>query len=109
MIDTVDECVAVFNDGLALDAPGCEACGGNIRAVRDRLDGVPVAVIDIVHSAAECPTLADSLARFGGIAPLGGIKTLLVRHRFDGTARPLDEAAVSYFAAEASRHKSIGA
>ena len=99
MTYTVDEVVAVFNDGLPLDAPGCETCGGSIRAVRERIDGVPVAVIDIVHSAADCPTLADSLTRFGGMAPIGGIKTLLVRHRFDGTARPLDEAAVSYFAA----------
>ncbi|MGE5693988.1 MAG: hypothetical protein ACM4D3_01785 [Candidatus Sericytochromatia bacterium] len=102
MTHTVDECVAVFNDGLPLDAPGCEDCGGSIRAVREQLDGVPVAVIDVRHSDAGCLTLADSLARFGGMTPLGGIKTLLVRHRFDGAAPPLNEAAISFFAASAT-------
>jgi hypothetical protein len=100
--DIIDACLAAFNDGLPLDAPGCESCGGSIRAIHERLDGVPIAVIDIVHSDADCPTLADSLARFGGFAPIRGTERLFVRHRFDTTARPLDEAAISFFAAGAT-------
>ena len=58
MTDFVDKYVTRFNDGLPLDAPGCETCGGSIRAVRERIDGVLIAVIDVVHSDAGCPTLA---------------------------------------------------
>jgi hypothetical protein len=92
--DLADEYVALFNHGLSLDAPGCETCGGSIRAVGERCDGVPVAVIDIAHSNADCPTLA--VAR--GIRRIGDVERLFVRHRYDDTARPLDEAAVAFFA-----------
>jgi hypothetical protein len=88
MTDNVDESVAIFNDGLPLDAPGCETCGGSIRAVRERFDGVPVAVIDIAHSDAECRTLADAR----GMRPLGGLPQLSVRHRLDVSSQPMSEA-----------------
>jgi hypothetical protein len=92
--DTADKYVAIFNDGLPLDAPGCETCGGSIRAVRERIDGVLVAVIDIAHSDAGCPTLAQH----SGMRPLAGLKRLLVRHRFDAGGQPMSAAIRKFFA-----------
>ncbi len=84
MADSIDRLVAKFNDYVwPSHAPGCETCGGSIRAVRECLDGPPVAVIDIAHSDAGCPTLA----RASGIRRFPEIDRVFVRHRLGGAAQ----------------------
>ncbi len=102
MPEISDRFVTAFNEGLPPDAPGCESCGGSIHAIQDRLDGVPIAVLDITHSDEDCRTLGDALTRFGGFTLVPDTDRLFVRHRFDGAARPLDEAAVAFFAGSAT-------
>jgi hypothetical protein len=93
MTDLADEYVMLFNHGLSPDAPGCETCGGSIRAVSERLDGPSVALIDIAHSDAGCLTLAHAR----GIRRLGNVDRLFVRHRFDPDSQPMSDRVREFF------------